>query len=220
MKSVTTSVIEWSIKPFGTILISFLLFVLLFTNIQAQTKDSITIRQAIEKQLNDYPNSTLRDIYKSFFQDAYGPGHLIQDTAYAIQYLRQEVEQSTESLCRTYEQVGTGENFYRVNLILIKENKIDIQTFFNALLRSVELSPKPQITQWTKQWSKIERITSSFKERIAGDYEQDKQFIEQMLTKGEYMMRHSKTYNTNYHPHYRLIHHSIFTQELLPLISK
>lgn len=220
MKNVTTSVIEWSIKPFVTILISFLLFVLLFTNIQAQTKDSITIRQAIEKQLNDYPNSTLRDIYKSFFQDAYGPGHLIQDTAYAIQYLRQEVEQSTESLCRTYEQVGTGENFYRVNLILIKENKIDIQTFFNALLRSVELSPKPQITQWTKRWSEIEKTSSLFKDKIAGNYEQDKQFIEQMLTKGEYMMRHSKTYNTNYHPHYRLIHHSIFTQELLPLISK
>lgn len=220
MKSETISATEWNIKKICLGLILFLSFGLQFCNLKAQTLDSDSVKQAIEKQLSHYPNSTLCDIYKSFFQDAYGPGHLIQDTAYAIQFLRHEVEESIESNCKTYEQVGIGENFYRVNLILIKENKIDIQTFFNALLRSVELSPKPEITQWAKRWSEIEKTSSLFKDKIAGNYKQDKEFIEQMLSKGEYMMRHSKLYNANYHPHYRLIHRSIFEQEILPLISK
>ncbi len=219
MKNVTTSVTEWNIKKICLGLILFLSFGLQFCNLKAQTLDSDSVKQAIEKQLSHYPNSTLCDIYKSFFQDAYGPGHLIQDTAYAIQFLRHEVEESIESHCQTYEQVGIGENFYRVNLILIKDNKVEIQTFFNALLRSVELSPKPEISQWAKRWSEIEKITSSFKDKIAGDYEKDKQFIEQMLSEGDYIMRHSKTYNTNYHPHYRLIHRTIFEQEILPLIK-
>ena len=219
MKNVTTSVTEWNIKKICLGLILFLSFGLQFCNLKAQTLDSDSVKQAIEKQLSHYPNSTLCDIYKSFFQDAYGPGHLIQDTAYAIKYLKHEVEKSEESNCKTYEQVGIGENFYRVNLILIKENKIDIQTFFNALLRSVELSPKPEITQWAKRWSEIEKTSSLFKDKIAGNYKQDKEFIEQMLSKGEYMMRHSKLYNANYHPHYRLIHRSIFEQEILPLIK-
>lgn len=220
MKSETISATEWSIKKICLGLILFLSFGLQFCNLKAQTLNSDSVKQAIEKQLSHYPNSTLCDIYKSFFQDAYGPGHLIQDTAYAIQFLRHEVEESIESNCQTYEQVGIGENFYRLNLVLIKENKIDIQTFFNALLRSVELSPKPEITQWAKRWSEIEKTSSLFKDKIAGNYKQDKEFIEQMLSKGEYMMRHSKLYNANYHPHYRLIHRSIFEQEILPLISK
>ena len=219
MKSETISATEWSIKRFRIISILFCFILSLFSSVQAQRQDTLAIRQAIEKQLEIYPNSTLCDIYKSFFQDAYGPGHLIQDTAYAIKYLKYEVEKSEESNCKTYEQVGIGENFYRLNLVLIKENKIDIQTFFNALLRSVELSPKPEITQWAKRWSEIEKTSSLFKDKIAGNYEQDKEFIEQMLSKGEYMMRHSKLYNANYHPHYRLIHRSIFEQEILPLIK-
>ena len=31
------------------------------------------IKKSVERQLNDYPKSTLQDLYKSFFQDRFGP---------------------------------------------------------------------------------------------------------------------------------------------------
>lgn len=219
MKNVTTSVTEWNIKKICLGLILFLSFGLQFCNLKAQTLDSDSVKQAIEKQLSHYPNSTLCDIYKSFFQDAYGPGHLIQDTAYAIQFLRHEVEESIESHCQTYEQVGIGENFYRVNLSLVKDGEISVSALFDALQRSIALTTQPDINTWKKEWEAIEKTAVLFKNQIAGDYEKDKQFIEQMLSEGDYIMRHSKTYNTNYHPHYRLIHRTIFEQEILPLIK-
>ena len=219
MKNVTTSVTEWSIKKIRLVLILFLSFSLQFCNLKAQTIDSDSVKQAIEEQLESYPNSTLCDIYKSFFQDFYGPGHLIADSVSAIRYMEQEIEQSHLSLCKPYEKVGTGKNFYRINLSLVKEGKISVSALFDALQRSIALTTQPDIDTWKKEWEAIEKNTVLFKNQIAGDYEADKRFIDKMLSKGDYIMRHSKTYNTNYHPHYRLIHRTIFKQEILPLIK-
>ena len=41
------------------------------------------IRQAVAGQMHIYPKSTLRDLYKNFFQDLFGPGHIVSDTASA-----------------------------------------------------------------------------------------------------------------------------------------
>lgn len=48
-------------------------------SIRAQI-DAQAVTKAIEEQMNTYPESTLKDIYKSFFQDAFGPGHLIPES--------------------------------------------------------------------------------------------------------------------------------------------
>lgn len=219
MKNVTTSVTEWSIKKIRLVLILFLSFGLQFCNLKAQTLDSDSVKNAIEEQLESYPNSTLCDIYKSFFQDFYGPGHLIADSVSAIRYMEKEIEQSHLSLCKPYEKVGTGKNFYRINLSLVKEGEISVSALFDALQRSIALTPQPDISEWKKEWEAIEETAVLFKNQIAGDYEADKRFIDKMLSEGDYIMRHSKTYNTNYHPHYRLIHRTIFEQEILPLIN-
>ena len=102
---------------------------------------------------------------------------------------------------------------------MLKEGEISVSALFDALQRSIALTAQPDIDTWKKEWEAIEKTAVLFKNQIAGDYEKDKQFIEQMLSEGGYIMRHSKTYNTNYHPHYRLIHRTIFEQEILPLIK-
>ena len=42
--------------------------------------ESGQIRAAVENQLKAYPKSTLQDLYKNFFQDYFGPGHIVSDT--------------------------------------------------------------------------------------------------------------------------------------------
>ena len=48
-----------------------------------QSIDTAAVHSAIERQLATYPESTLQDIYKSFYQEHFGPGHIISDTASA-----------------------------------------------------------------------------------------------------------------------------------------
>ena len=47
----------------------------------AQEIDKMQLRQAIEHQLAVYPQSTLQDVYKAFYQEHFGPEHMITDTA-------------------------------------------------------------------------------------------------------------------------------------------
>ena len=52
------------------------------------------VRKAVKRQMKNYPESTLQDMYKSFFQDRFGAGHIIADRQGAVAYMNREIEQS------------------------------------------------------------------------------------------------------------------------------
>ena len=64
------------------------------------------IRQSVERQLELYPESTLRDLYKNFFQDRFGPGHIIADNTAADRYLRYELNTAEGFEGLDYEPTG------------------------------------------------------------------------------------------------------------------
>lgn len=177
-----------------------------------------SVREAVTRQLTTYPKSTLKDLYKNFFQDVYGPGHLISDTTSSGAYLRQELAEITHPEGPLYEPTGRNGNFYRVNLSLIKENKISYQTFFDAFVRSVKgIKPVP-VTEWKAEWKGILRVISSMNLALE-DFEADKALIQSNLDNGEFVGHHSKTFEANYTPHYRIIRKDIFDKEILPLLQ-
>ena len=176
-----------------------------------------SVRTAVERQLQQYPKSTLKDLYKNFFQDVYGPGHLVNDTASAGAYLRKELagmRHSTGAIC---EPTGREGNFYRVNLSVIKENQIGYETFFDAFVRSVNgIKPMP-VREWAVQWEQIQKVIDKMNLQL-DDYEADKLFIRSNLDKGEFVGHHSKAFEANYTPHYRIISKEVFEKEFLPLL--
>lgn len=48
------------------------------------------VESVVKRQLELYPQSRLIDLYKNFFQDKFGPGHMVADTASAGAYIRRE----------------------------------------------------------------------------------------------------------------------------------
>ncbi|MDR1112521.1 MAG: hypothetical protein LBL18_02015, partial [Bacteroidales bacterium] len=66
-----------------------------FSGCQTREKQ---IELALLAQLKNYPESRLQDIYKNFYQDCFGTGHAISDTAMVVHYLRSELENSPVSL--------------------------------------------------------------------------------------------------------------------------
>ena len=198
------------------ILMTFLLFCMKSVVCCPLSVDKI--KESVERQLNDFPKSTLQDLYKSFFQDRFGPGHLVSDTSMAGKYLRHELNNSTVFHEKYYEPTGYESNYYRVNLSVIKENKISYQDFFEAFLRSVENVNLNDIEEWKTEWSEIESVIISMDLNLE-NFEEDLEMIHSVLEEGEYAVHHSETYNSEYHPHYRIIEKSIFEKEILPLIK-
>ncbi len=73
----------------------FLLFCLCLSATEKKDFEK-AVRDAVCRQMQTYPKSTLKDLYKNFFQDKFGPGHIISDTTAAGDYLRRELVSYTE----------------------------------------------------------------------------------------------------------------------------
>lgn len=200
---------------------ALLLFLFPQMNILAQ-EDKVfedSVRQSILQQMEDYPQSTLKDLYKSFFQDSFGPGHLINDVERAKNYLLKELDSYTETLGKTTYPTGFRHNFYRVNLSVLKNNLIPFDVFFDAFLQSARDMKQVDIGDWRKEWKRIETTIQSMNLNLPG-YENDKSEIENRLRDGQYIGHHSKIFNDTYKPHYRIISAKVYNEKLLPLLQK
>ena len=52
------------------------------------------------------------------------------------------------------------------------------------------------------------------------DFQEDKQFIDSVLSVGKYAISHSPEYREAYHPHYRIVERNIFEKEIKPMIER
>ena len=175
------------------------------------------IRAAVENQLKEYPKSTLQDLYKNFFQDYFGPGHIVSDTTSAGAYLDSELASFEEAEGTYYEPTGYNGNFYRVNLSVVKEGIISRDVFFDAFVRSVSsIQPMP-VEEWQKEWAMIDSVIYTMNLSLV-DYAQEREKLFSLLKQGKFVMHHSEQFSKEYDPHYRIIGRDIFLKEILPLL--
>lgn len=170
--------------------------------------------ETVSRHLKEYPETTLRDIYKSFFQDYFGPGHIVEDTVSAKKYLKYELKNMSSSSLPYYEPAGLGLNFYRGNLSIIKDGIMSEDEFFNAFIESADSFSLPPVEEWNIEWQKIVGYIPS----ELPDYSEDKEMIDSILSEGKYAIHHSRRYNDAYHPHYRIISKKVFEDKILPKI--
>ncbi|MDR2362705.1 MAG: MBL fold metallo-hydrolase [Prevotellaceae bacterium] len=166
--------------------------------------DTAGIVGAVSRQLQRYPESRLTDIYKNFFQDYFGPGHLIKDTASVDRYLQQELASCGKCTGQWTESTGGEGRFYRVDLCVLKENRMDYRTFLNAFIESANYTVTPPPEAWIDTWNEIIRILDTMPLSIP-DYAADKAALQSLLQSGHYAVHHSKAYEQRYKPHYRII---------------
>ena len=200
------------------ILFAVAAMVLLFSCNQANPTHT-KIRQSVERQLELYPESTLRDLYKNFFQDRFGPGHIIADNSAADRYLRYELNTAEGFEGLDYEPTGYEGRFYRVNLGVIADGRVPYEKYFDAFVRSVNGIKPISIEQWRTEWHEIDSVIMSMGLQLE-NYSADRAEIKALIDGGDYVMHHSQRFNDHYQPHYRIIERTIFENEILPLLSK
>lgn len=162
------------------------------------------IARAVRSQLQRYPETSLQDIYKSFFQDEFGPGHLLSDTTGARQYMEYELSEMSSSGNHMAEPCGVGKNFYRVPLDLVKDGIISDSTLFSSFMESASSFRLPDIESWKKKWEEIVLVIEKMQLDLP-DFPEDKKALEDMLSQGETAVHHSRKYEELYKPHYRII---------------
>ena len=183
-------------------------------------------KTAIEKQLRDYPESRVLDIYKSFCQDNLGPGHLIPDPQSARNYLESELRTFREDLDSArydapgimYYPVGDKGNYVRVDLSVVLDGLVDQEVYLDAFVRSANEGKRLTEEQWVAKWKEIEKIIRKDFPDIPNSKE-DLEMIGSHIDKGELILHHSEAFSKAYNPHYRIIARDIFEKEIKPHIT-
>jgi hypothetical protein len=181
-----------------------------------QLIDTVAVRSAIERQLATYPESTLQDIYKSFYQEHFGPGHIISDTSSARRYLMKELSEMGKTQSPYFEPTGSQGDYIRVYLSVVADSLITAEQLLDAFVRSANSRQEPTIN-WLEQWEAIVSIIQVNKIELE-DFETDLPLLTEAAQNNQ-AVHHSRRYNDAYHPHYRIVERGIFERELYPALK-
>jgi hypothetical protein len=185
-------------------------------NLFGQSIDTVAMRSAIEMQLVTYPESTLQDIYKSFYQEHFGPGHIISDTASARRFLVRELSEMGKIQSPYFETTGSQGDYVRVYLSAVSDSLITAEQLLDAFVRSANLWQEPTIS-WMEKWEAIVSIIQANKIELES-FETDLPLLTEAAQNNQ-AVHHSRRYNEAYHPHYRIVERSIFEIELKPSLK-
>ena len=219
-----------------------LLFFFLLLSVAVSAQDIVGL--FINRQMLTYPKSRLLDIYKSCFQDYLGAEHLVSDWQRVKAYLDEELNTTSldDLMPWYYEPCGIDSSYYRVSIRAIKENIITEDQLLDAFIRSANgrnseshqarldgrvvtdegeanSEKRPSVKSWSERWHKIIGTIDRMKLDLP-NYQEDKQFIDSVLSVGKYAISHSPDYREAYHPHYRIVERSIFEKEIKPQIER
>ena len=181
-----------------------------------QSIDTLAVHSAIERQLATYPESTLQDIYKSFYQEHFGPGHIISDTASARRYLMRELSEMGKTQSPYFEPTGSQGDYIRVYLSAVADSLITAEQLLDVFVRSANSRQEPAVS-WMEKWEAIVSIIQANKMEIEG-FEDDLPLLNEAARNNQ-AVHHSRRYNEAHHPHYRIVERSIFERELKPSLK-
>lgn len=162
------------------------------------------ILTAVKSELKLYPEERLIDLYKSYFQGYWGPGHLIPDSISAQNYLTYEMENAEEYDKVLWQPLAHYNQYYRLNLKFVKDGIIPGNEYLSAFIQSANNPAKPKLEDWKGEWAKVLKVIEENKIDI-NNYTEDKNSIDTLLASGNYVVHHSGEFVKKYYPHYRVI---------------
>lgn len=168
--------------------------------------------------LTRYPHATLQDIYKGEFQDQFGPAHLLTNREAVKSYILRELSLA-DTLGGTYcEPCGWQRRYWRVNLSVIRDSLLTADEFVDAFMASAP-DTLPTLSQaWMDEWHTMQHLTKELYPQLES-YATDSANIAKLHSENNYVMHHSRAFNSHHHPHYRIMRKDIVEQIVRPAIT-
>lgn len=196
-------------------LISFLSIFFACSNHSQQNAKETFIRTYFQR----YPEATLQDIYKGSFQDVFGPAHILTNKEAVTKYIEYEMNTVERYENEDYVPCGWQGNFYQVNLKVIADGRVPMNDFVDAFMASANGIDTTLTPTFINDWQQIQEAVRKEIPNLKG-YAKDSILLAQLLKEGKYVVHHSETFNTHYHPHYRIIRKDIFEKQILPKLKQ
>ena len=195
----------------------YILLLLLIINIESKFDMDLSI---LLEQIKNHPNQTLQDVYKSCYQDEYGPGHLISNESSAINSLLQEINtiEKDYTAITLFEQTGIYGNYLRVDLTLVRDGVIPFFVLFRALTISATIGGQKSDENWSTIWSEIVEEVKKADLKFE-NFDQDLDNLDKISKSEDKVVHHSEMYENIYHPHYRIIEKNAFEKFIKPFIK-
>lgn len=176
--------------------------------------------EAVEELMERYPEATLQDVYKSCFQDHFGVAHLLADRERVKGYIAYELSTADSLVAAYYEPCGWRGEFVRVNLSAVSDGRITVDELTDAFMASAAYSKNEVSEEWLAEWNELLRlIKARGLDSELASFQTDSARLAALLDEGKYVMHHSEAYGAAYHPHYRIIHRSVFEEQILPKLK-
>ena len=157
------------------------------------------LKQILREHAARYPMMEPGDAVKLVYQNEFGGGHLIQDEASCLAYLRKEYESVTyDPQCPLYEPIGNG--IVRVNLAAVKPEDLD------KLGADFIRSANTHVGSMERFLEKLEVLRELAAKRTFGfPWDAMEMYLQLYKLAGYTPVSHSKTYRQHYHPAYRVV---------------
>ena len=198
-------------------LVALLAFVSVFfsctNNTQEQEREAF-----VRTYFQRYPQATLQDIYKGSFQDVFGPAHILTNRESVTKYIQYEMSQVESYENEDYVPCGWQGNFYQVNLKVIADGRVPMDTFVEAFMASAQGIDTTLTPQFIEDWQWMQQSIRKVVPDLEG-FEEDSTLLANLLKEGKYVVHHSQKFNDHYQPHYRIIRKDIFEEKILPKLK-
>ena len=198
-------------------LVALLAFVSVFfsctNNTQEQAREAF-----VRTYFQRYPQATLQDIYKGSFQDVFGPAHILTNKESVTKYIQYEMSQVESYENEDYVPCGWQGNFYQVNLKVIADGRVPMDTFVEAFMTSAQGIDTTLTPKFMEDWQWMQQSIRKVVPDLEG-FEEDSTLLANLLKEGKYVVHHSQKFNDHYQPHYRIIRKDIFEEKILPSLN-
>ena len=198
-------------------LVALLAFVSVFISFTNNTQEQAR-EEFVRTYFQRYPQATLQDIYKGSFQDVFGPAHILTNKESVTKYIQYEMSQVESYENEDYVPCGWQGNFYQVNLKVIADGRVPMDTFVEAFMASAQGIDTTLTPQFIEDWQWMQQSIRKVVPDLEG-FEEDSTLLANLLKEGKYVVHHSQKFNDHYQPHYRIIRKDIFEEKILPKLK-
>lgn len=156
----------------------------------------------IMQQCAKYPAMQVQDLLKLVYQNEFGCGHMVTDTAHSLEMITNEVRKlSADALVGdVFEYIGN--NLCRLNLRVLQQTTLAPETLNSFFMLTAN---KPMGSHHGFEAKAAELITLCENGAIPFDANEVTQALAESRISGHPPQRHSEEYRTAYKPAYRVV---------------